>query len=71
MNDAAVAFVVWIDGHLIFQKFVGKDALELALGERLVTFETVAKGSRKGIARELPEFSNLDARRVELQGSTH
>jgi len=47
MNDAAVAFVVWINGHLVLQKFVGKDALELALGERLVTFETVAKGSRK------------------------
>ena len=48
MNDAAVAFVVWIDGHLIFQKFVGKDALELALGERFVTLEMVAKSSRKG-----------------------
>ena len=71
MNDAAVAFVVWIDGHFVLEEFVGIDALELALGERLVTFETVAKGSRKGIARDLPEFSNLDARRVELQGSTH
>ena len=71
VNDAAVAFVLRVYGHLVLQKFVGKDALELTLWKLLVAFETVAKGAGKGIARHFPELSSLDTCRVELKSSPH
>ena len=78
VNDAAVAFVVRVYGRtigthhrLILQKFVGKDALELTLWKLLVAFETIAKGTGKGVARHLPKLSGLDTCRVELEGCPH
>lgn len=71
VNDAAVAFVVRVYGHFVLQKFVGKDALELTLWKLFVAFETIAKGTGKGVARYLPELSGLDTCRVELKGCPH
>ena len=71
VGNGAVAFVVRVNRFLVFQKLIGIDALELALWEHFVTFESVAEGTRQRVARNLPELSNLDARWVELQGSTH
>ena len=56
---------------LVLQQLITVYALELMLGELLLTLKLLTQCTSQWVALNLPEFRDFDARRVQLQGCTH
>ena len=58
-------------GTEVFQEFIAVDALDFLLRAEFFLFELVAEGAGERAPFDFPEFGDLDARWVHLEGGSH
>ena len=78
VSNGAITFVVSIDRQtigthhrLVFQKFIGTDALEFAGRVLTLMLEALTESTCQWVALNLPELRRFDTCWGKLQGCTH